>query len=110
MMRSSRESGGGAGGSRILSSVFQVVFHTVVTYPQDVRRAVFAPRIHHQGKPDQLDLEAGFPESTKAELVKKGYKVEPWAWLAQIEAVGKNTDGDFVAVFDPRDEGGAEAR
>ncbi len=101
---------GGAGGSRILSSVFQVVFHNTVTYPLDVRRAVFAPRIHHQGKPEQIDLEGGFPSSLKAELEKKGHKVEPWAWLAQIEAVGKNGEGDFVAVFDPRDEGGAEAR
>ena len=81
-----------------------------MTYPQDVRRALFTPRLHHQGKPDQLDLEDGFPESVKTSLRAKGYKVGPWAWIAQIEAVGRDADGDFVAVFDPRDEGGASAR
>ncbi len=101
---------GGAGGSRILSSVFQVIYHSTVTYPQDVRRALFTPRLHHQGKPDRLDLEDGFPESVKSALREKGYKVAPFAWHAQVEAVGRGADGDFIAVFDPRDEGGASAR
>ncbi len=101
---------GGAGGSRILSSVFQVVYHSTVTYPQDVRRAMFAPRLHHQGVPDRLDLEDGFPESVKASLRSNGFTVGPFKWHAQIEAVGRDADGDFVAVFDPRDEGGASAR
>jgi len=101
---------GGAGGSRILSSVFQVVYHSTITYPQDVRRALFTPRLHHQGKPDRLDLEDGFPESIKAGLRERGFTVAPFPWHAQIEAVGRDADGDFVAVFDPRDEGGASAR
>ncbi len=99
---------GGAGGSRIISSVFQTIYHWSVTHPQDLQKSIFMPRVHHQGKPEQLDLEEAFPGSVESSLKAKGHTLSDWAWLANVEAVGKNAQGNWVAVFDPRDEGGAE--
>lgn len=101
---------GGAGGSRIITSVFQVILNDLAVFPGDLRRSVFAPRVHHQWLPDRLDLEEGFPSAIKRELEAKGHEVGPWPWYAEIQAVGVGRDGKLTAVFDARDEGGAEAR
>ena len=47
---------GGPGGSRIISSVLQILLG-VLAYEQSLPQAMFAPRIHHQWFPDRLDVE-----------------------------------------------------
>lgn len=101
---------GGAGGSRIITSVMQVVLNNLIVFPGDLRKAVFAPRIHHQWIPDRLDLEGGFSDEQVARLKSLGYETGPWAWKAQVQAVQRTPEGRFVAVFDARDEGGVTAQ
>lgn len=101
---------GGAGGSRIISSVLQVSLNSLVIFPYDLQRAIFAPRVHHQWLPDQLDLEHGFGDPVRAELTKKGHLVKGWPWASNVFGVEREPSGTLAAVFDPRDEGGAVAQ
>jgi len=101
---------GGAGGSRIISSVLQTILNLAVVYPRDLRKAVFAPRAHHQWIPDRLDLEEGIPKDVTAALKKRGHELAPWPWAANVFAVQQDPTGKLTAVFDPRDEGGAAAQ
>jgi len=100
---------GAAGGSRITTSVFQVILNDLFVYPGDLKKAVFAPRIHQQWMPEFLDLEEGFSESALAFLDSIGEKVRKAPWSAIAQAVHLENNGKVKAVFDPRDEGGAEA-
>ena len=54
---------GGPGGSRIISSVLQILLG-VLAYEQSLPQAMFAPRIHHQWFPDRLDVEVWTPPPT----------------------------------------------
>lgn len=103
---------GAAGGPRIISSVLQVTLNDLVLYGrQSLRRSVFAPRIHHQWVPDTLVMETGIPQSLVDEMKNKGHSVKLEPETAVLHAVHFNAHTkEFEAVFDPRDEGGAEAR
>ncbi len=101
---------GGAGGSRILSAVFQVTLNYLAVYPGDLKKAMFAPRMHNQWVPDQLDLEKGFPETAVTYLNERKHTLKPPGWNAKVAAVAKNPNGTLTAVTDPRDPGGAQAQ
>ena len=51
---------GSPGGSRIITSVLQVVVN-VIDRNMDAAAAVSAPRIHHQWSPDRVLVEQGLP-------------------------------------------------
>lgn len=100
---------GAAGGSRIITSVLLASLNYFVQFPSDVKRSVFAPRFHHQWLPDKLNLEGGLMDALQDDLKSKGHKIAPPPFSPILHAVGQSSDGVFVATFDPRDEGGAEA-
>lgn len=101
---------GAAGGSKITSSVFQVMLQLLTGRSSNLKSAVFGPRIHHQWLPDELGLEKGFSQNTLSELKKRGHNLTETNQSAIVQAVYRDFDGTLEAVFDPRDEGGAEAR
>jgi gamma-glutamyltranspeptidase / glutathione hydrolase len=72
---------GSPGGSRIISTIVQVVSN-VVDFGMDVQEAVDAPRVHHQWLPDELFVEPlALSPDTRNLLVGMGYKVReqtPW--------------------------------
>jgi gamma-glutamyltranspeptidase/glutathione hydrolase len=98
---------GSPGGSRIISTVLQVIVN-VVDYDMDVASAVAAPRLHHQWLPDEVRIERGFSEATLTELRAKGHRV--------VEPMGQ-TSANSIAVTpnglqgapDPRTRGAAAA-
>ena len=100
---------GAAGGSRIISSVAQISLNYLVVTPGDLKRAMFSPRMHHQWVPDKLNLEEGLFEELESSLKEKGHDVIKAPWQAIADAVSREKNGETTAVFDPRDEGGAEA-
>jgi gamma-glutamyltranspeptidase/glutathione hydrolase len=65
---------GSPGGSRIISTVLQVVVN-VLDYDMDIAAAVAAPRLHHQWMPDEVRVERGFSEDTLEALRAKGHRV-----------------------------------
>jgi gamma-glutamyltranspeptidase/glutathione hydrolase len=97
---------GSPGGSRIISTVLQVVVN-VLDYHMDVAAAVAAPRLHHQWLPDEVRTERGFPEETLAALRAKGHRV-----LDQLGQTSANTiavtENGLLGAPDPRTRG-AEA-
>jgi gamma-glutamyltranspeptidase / glutathione hydrolase len=98
----------GAGGSRIITGVVQTVLGYLEVFPGDLKRAVFAPRMHHQWLPDQLDLELGYSAEAKTELKSLGHVVSEPEWSPIIVAVSRE-GGVLTSVSDPRQEGGASA-
>ena len=106
---------GGPGGSRIISSVLQVVLN-VVAHQMSLPDAVRAPRIHHQWFPDTLYLEAHDPPKAAAlvdRLRTTGHTVEIVEWapgkrsrFGNVQAVHVDPQsGLMTGVSDPRGEG-----
>lgn len=97
---------GSPGGSRIISTVLQVIVN-VVDYGMDVAAAVAAPRLHHQWLPDEVRIERGFADDTVSELRAKGHRI--------VEPMGQTSANSIAATAkrvlgapDPRTRG-AEA-
>jgi gamma-glutamyltranspeptidase/glutathione hydrolase len=97
---------GSPGGSRIISTVLQVVVN-VLDYHMDVAAAVAAPRLHHQWLPDEVRVEHGFAEGTLDALRAKGHRiVEPMGQTSANSIVVAS--GGLLGAPDPRTRG-AEA-
>lgn len=77
---------GSPGGSRIPSSVLQVILN-VIDFGMNAQDAVDAPRIHHQWQPDKLYLERGISLDTAALLRARGYTVEQTENVGRVEAI-----------------------
>ena len=96
---------GGRGGPRITTAVAQILYARVVDgWPLD--RAIGAPRLHHQGWPDEVKLEAAraWPQ-LGAELARQGHAVATWTLSGKIHAAEMLGNGRFAGVADPRDRG-----
>ena len=66
------------------------------------------PKFHHQWVPDQVFVEESFPQSTRAELIKMGYKVVERSNIGRTEVIRILPDGSFEAVADYRGDDAAE--
>ncbi len=101
---------GAAGGSRIVTATEQVAFRTLVL-GMDPAEAMRAPRIHHQGVPDVLEVEAEHPIDAQARngLEARGHDVETSDSHAVVQAIRITLDDQGVrhltAVTDPRKDG-----
>ena len=106
---------GSPGGSRIISSTLQVLLNTLA-YDMSLPEAMFAPRIHHQWFPDELQLEVQKgeePEGLAAALRQMGHTVKPVEatndgrhLFGNVQAIHVDLDsGVITGVSDPRGEG-----
>ncbi len=95
---------GGAGGSRIITSVLQVIIN-VVDRNMNIGDAMDHPRIHHQWLPDHILYEPGLSEDTKALLKAKGHTLEPFDWYSRPQTV-LYKDGWAYGYADTRMPGG----
>ena len=91
---------GSPGGSRIISTVLQVVVN-VLDYGMNVAAAVDAPRLHHQWLPDEVRVEQGFAQSVLDELQAKGHRI--------VTPMGQ-TSANSIAVTANGIEGGPDPR
>ena len=97
---------GSPGGSRIISSVLQVIVN-VLDYKMDVAAAVAAPRLHHQWLPDEVRVERGFPDSVLSKLKAMGHLVVEPMGQTSANSIAVTPNGPLGAP-DPRTRG-AEA-
>jgi gamma-glutamyltranspeptidase / glutathione hydrolase len=97
---------GSPGGSRIISTVLQVVVN-VLDYHMDVEAAVAAPRLHHQWLPDEVRIEHGFPDDVIAALRAKGHIVVEPMGQTSANSIAVTANG-LEGAPDPRSRG-AEA-
>ena len=95
---------GGKGGSRIITSVLQVILN-VVDHKMSIREAASAPRIHHQWLPETLYVEREAGEDLEAGLRKKGYEVKRTGPMGSTQSVAR-INGLFNGATDPRHPGG----
>ncbi len=99
---------GARGGPHIITSVVHVLINAL-DYDMDAARAVSAPRIHHQHRPDQITYErSGFEESLLEALSEKGHELKATGGVGSAPSIVRR-DGRWEAVADPRTapEGGA---
>jgi gamma-glutamyltranspeptidase / glutathione hydrolase len=84
------------------------VITNVVDYGMNVRRAVAAPRIHHQWLPDEVWVEQGVSPYVIDVLEGRGHKVvgrPPWGSANSIMA----TPDGLAGAADPRTRGSLAA-
>ncbi|MCY7276985.1 MAG: gamma-glutamyltransferase, partial [Phormidesmis sp. CAN_BIN44] len=89
----------------IITTVLQIVLNVLV-YDMDVRKAVAAPRVHHQWLPDRLNVEPwGLDTLTIAELKRRGHQIEERSSWGNANAIVVMPDGSLEGAADPRGEG-----
>ena len=86
---------GAPGGSRIITAVFQVMLN-VIDFGMNLHDAIDFPRIHHQWKPDRLDIERGISPDTIALLKKAGYHIEETKPVVIARVEGILLDGGWL--------------
>jgi gamma-glutamyltranspeptidase/glutathione hydrolase len=91
---------GSPGGRTIPATVLNTVLN-VVDFGLEARAAVDAPRFHHQWLPDQIQVEADLPVTTKEALKALGHT---------LKEVRKQGTAQVILVRDGRVEGAADSK
>ena len=96
---------GTPGGPRIITMVYHVISN-VIDHRMALPDAVVAPRMHHQGLPDSLQVEAnGFLPETLDSLRSRGHGIAARGYWGDVEAIIRTPAG-WQGVSDPRRGGG----
>jgi gamma-glutamyltranspeptidase/glutathione hydrolase len=99
---------GAAGGSRIITSVFEELSN-LVDFGMTINDAVRAPRFHQQDSPDVLALEPhGLPDDIVAALHAMGHATKEVGHLADAPGIGR-LNGLWEGAAEPRRDGGLAA-
>lgn len=97
---------GSPGGSKIISANMQMVLN-VLEFGMNIADAAVAPRIHHQWKPDVLEIESGISPDTVSRLIDRGHNInfsQRSAGMGSLQTVMWQ-DGLFYGYSDPRRPG-----
>jgi gamma-glutamyltranspeptidase/glutathione hydrolase len=99
---------GSPGGPRIITTTLLTVLNAV-DYGMDASEAVAAPRLHHQWRPDVLEVEPPTPADVIEGLRRRGHAVRvadrEWA-SAQVVLIDP-ASGLHTGASDPRTDGAA---
>ena len=96
---------GTPGGPRIITMVYHVISN-VIDHRMTLPDAIAAPRMHHQGLPDSIQIETGgFPEATLDSLRARGHGIEAGGYWGDVEGIIRTPAG-WQGVSDPRRGGG----
>lgn len=99
---------GSPGGSRIITTVLQVILNTV-THGLDIASATAAPRIHDQWLPDEIRIEQGISPDTVRILEEMGHKVAVKDAMGSTQSIQVGADGTLYGASDPRRAGSLAA-
>ena len=98
---------GAPGGSTIITTVLQIILN-VLTHGMDASKAVSAPRLHHQWRPETLRVERdGFASATLETLQQRGHRIRTRRGWGNANAIVVMPDGTLEGAPDPRGEGAA---
>ena len=96
---------GTPGGTTIPTSVFQTLVN-VLDFKMSITDAVNQPKFHHQWLPDDILIEAGFPQLVKQQLLGMGYKLTDRKAIGRMEVIAVKPKGTetmrLEAVADKR--------
>jgi len=96
---------GSPGGSRIITTVLQVISN-VVDHNMNVAEASEAARVHHQLYPDELRIERGISPDTVKLLEQKGHVVREQRVMGSTQTI-QRVKGEFQGAADTRQMGTA---
>ncbi|RAP39085.1 gamma-glutamyltransferase [Candidatus Marinamargulisbacteria bacterium SCGC AAA071-K20] len=91
---------GSPGGSRIITTVLQLVLNTI-EFDLNIAEATVAPRVHHQWKPDEIRIEKGISQDTIKRLKDKGHIVVTKRAMGSSQSIVKKGNY-FYGYSDPR--------
>ena len=77
----------------------------VIDHGLNVAEATDAPRVHHQGFPDQLRIERGISPDTIRLLKGMGYDVVVGEAMGSTNTIARAPDGMLTGASDPRQRG-----
>ena len=97
---------GSPGGSRIITTVVQVLLNRIV-HGLNLATSVATPRIHSQLWPDSLQLEQGFSPDTVGLLKQRGHALQFTRSMGSANSVELIPNGGSFGVADPRRPEGA---
>ena len=98
---------GSPGGPTIISATLLSVINWM-RLGMDAQAAINAPRFHHQWLPDQIFMEADFPEGMAKALQARGFTVKRRGHIGLVNAIGIDAKtGERMGAADPRDKGAA---
>ena len=97
---------GSPGGSRIITTVVQVLLNRIV-HGLNLATSVATPRIHSQLWPDSLQLEQGFSPDTVELLKQRGHALRFTRSMGSANSVEFKPNGGSFGVADPRRPEGA---
>jgi gamma-glutamyltranspeptidase/glutathione hydrolase len=97
---------GSNGGPRIITAVLLTILNWV-DWDMDVAEAVYAPRFHHQWRPDVLQVERAIPPDVVDALRSRGHEIKLVDELTQgVEAIAVDPKtGVRYGANDPRRQG-----
>ena len=93
---------GASGGPRIISATLQTIVN-VLDFRIPLKKAIAAPRIHHQWVPNEITVERGIPEATRRSLGRRGHAVREGRSLGVVQAIVAQRQ-KLVGEADPRKE------
>jgi gamma-glutamyltranspeptidase/glutathione hydrolase len=94
---------GASGGPRIITATLQVLWR-MSEWGETPRKAVQAPRLHHQWMPRRLNVEQGFDAGIRRALDQLGHPVQTGDEGAVVQAAARTQTG-LRAASDPRKHG-----
>ncbi len=101
---------GAASGGSAAATALATVMLAAVDEDESLEVAIKAPRLHHQGKPDELFYEAGMPEAMIGELRNRGHSLQEAPILGLVNALVcpsgiRDEPGGCQVSGDPRGRG-----
>jgi len=94
---------GSPGGSRIISTVLQVIVNAI-DFQMPIDQAVSTPRLHHQWQPDEVAVEPGIAPDVLDALARRGHNVVPTPPQTAANSIAVTVDG-YVGAADRRTRG-----
>jgi gamma-glutamyltranspeptidase/glutathione hydrolase len=92
---------GTPGGTTIPNQIYEGLVN-IIDHNMSLKAAIDAPRFHHQHIPDNINVEADFPEKTINALKEKGYIVNKRYAFGRMDGIMILPNGNRVAAGDKR--------
>ncbi len=94
---------GSPGGSTIINTVLQIILN-VIDHEMNIAEATFAPRMHQNWRPSELEIERGFNPDSLAILRQMGHEIEVRDTIGSAQTLLLD-GGQIHAAADPRRPG-----